>query len=262
MPYGLCNSGATFERLMELILAGLHWSTCLIYVDDIICFSKTVEEHMRRLDEIFCGIREAGLKLAPSKTSLFQQRVSFLGRECVQILRKFKQWKNGPFRAMFTSYASFWERHPTTESFVNLFVTLRGHYTNLQKNKMTVWTAECNQSFSQLKNALTSAPILEYPRNDAQYTLDCDCSSYGMEAVLSQKQDGVERVISYFSKSLTKAERNYCVTRRELLAVVIAVKHYHHYHYLYGTRFIIRTNHSALRWLLTTFKNPEGQISR
>ena len=81
-----------------------------------------------------------------------------------------------------------------------------------------------------------------------------------MGAVLSQKQDGVERVISYYSKSLSKAERNYCVTRRELLAVVSSVKHYHHY--LYSAKFTIRTDHSALHWLLKTFKNPEGQVSR
>ena len=266
MPYGLCNSGATFERLMELILTGLHWSTCLIYVDDIICFSKTVEEHMRRLDEIFGRIREAGLKLAPSKTSLFQQRVSFLGHIVSESgvctdpakIQAVKEWpipRNVHELRSFLGTASYYRKF--CKSFCDI---ARPLHKLTEKQNAFVWTAECNQSFSQLKNALTSAPILGYPRNDAQYTLDCDCSSYGMGTVLSQKQDGVERVISYFSKSLTKAERNYCVTCRELLAVVTAVKHYHHY--LYGTKFIIRTDHSALRWLLTTFKNPEGQISR
>ncbi|MEW8548046.1 MAG: RNase H-like domain-containing protein, partial [Candidatus Thiodiazotropha sp.] len=129
-----------------------------------------------------------------------------------------------------------------------------------EKQNGFVWTAECDQAFNQLKRVLTSAPVLAYPQSHAEYILDCDCSGYGLGSVLSQKQDGVERVISYFSKSLTKAERNYCVTRRELLAVVSAVKHYHHY--LFGAKFTIRTDHSALRWLLKTFKNPEGQISR
>ena len=120
---------------------------------------------------------------------------------------------------------------------------------------------ECNSEFNQLKRFLTTAPMLGYPRSDSEYLLDCDCSGYDLGAVLSQKQDWVERVISYYSKSLNKAERNYCVTRRELLAVVNAVKHYHHY--LYGApKFTIRTDHSALRWLLNSFKNPEGQISR
>ena len=79
MPYGLCNSGATFQRLMELILAGLHWSTCLLYVDDIICFSKTVRQQIDRLDEILTRIRDAGLKVSPGKCKFFQHEVSFLG---------------------------------------------------------------------------------------------------------------------------------------------------------------------------------------
>ena len=84
MPYGLCNSGATFQRLMELILTGLTWSTCLLYVDDIICFSKTVDEHVVRLDEIVSRIRDAGLKLSPGKWKFFQHQVSFLGHTVSQ----------------------------------------------------------------------------------------------------------------------------------------------------------------------------------
>ena len=107
---------------------------------------------------------------------------------------------------------------------------------------------------------LTTALVLGYSSSDAGFIYDCDCSSYGMGAVLSHKQDGVERVISYYSKSFTKVERNYCVTRQEIFTVVSSVKHYHHY--LYSAKFTIRTDHSALRWLLKTLKNPEGQVSR
>ena len=85
MPYGLCNSGATFERLMELVLAGLHWMTCLLYVDGIICFSKTVKEHITRLDEILSRIREAGLKLSPGKYKLFSAGSCFPGPHRVRI---------------------------------------------------------------------------------------------------------------------------------------------------------------------------------
>ena len=78
MPYGLCNSGATFERLMELVLAGLHWITCLLYVNDI-CFSNTLSEHISCLDQILDRIGEAGLKLLESKCKLLQKEVTFLG---------------------------------------------------------------------------------------------------------------------------------------------------------------------------------------
>ena len=89
--------------------------------------------------------------------------------------------------------------------------------------------------------------------------LDTDASAFAMGGVLSQIEDGVERPIAYFSKVFSKPERNYCVTRRELLAVVSSIKHF--YHYLYGKDFLVRTDHGALTWLLN-FKNPEGQVAR
>ncbi|GBM21343.1 Retrovirus-related Pol polyprotein from transposon 412 [Araneus ventricosus] len=120
------------------------------------------------------------------------------------------------------------------------------------------WTDECEKSFNSLKQALTSAPILTYPRIDKDVILDTDASNEGIGAVLSQNIKNEERVIAYFSKSLGKPERN-CVTRKELLAIVKFIEHFHHY--LYGRKFLLRTNHASLRWLLH-FKEPEGQIAR
>ena len=104
-----------------------------------------------------------------------------------------------------------------------------------------------------------TSPVLACPSNDGDFVLDTDASNYVAGAVLSQIQNGEERVVSYFSKSFTKTERNYCVTRRELLAIIMAVKHFHPY--LYGQKSKIRTDHGALTWLMT-FKNPEGQTAR
>lgn len=101
--------------------------------------------------------------------------------------------------------------------------------------------------------------MLAYPTQNDNFILDTDASNYGMGAVLSQIQNNSEKVVSYFSKSFSGPERKYCVTRRELLAIVISIKHFHHY--LYGRRFTVRTDHGALRWLLN-FKNPEGQMAR
>lgn len=107
-----------------------------------------------------------------------------------------------------------------------------------------------------LKDKLISSPILGFPQSDGYFILDTDASNYGVGGVLSQLQEGTERVIGYFSKSLNKAERSYCVTRRELLALVMSVRHFNCY--LYGRKLTLRTNHSSLRWL-KNFKNPEGQ---
>ena len=111
-----------------------------------------------------------------------------------------------------------------------------------------------------LKSKLSSPPILAYPDpKGSDFILDTDCSNLALGAVLSQVQDGKEKVISYYSRSLSKSESNYCTTRKELLAVISSVKHFHCY--LYGRKFTIRTDHSSLRWI-TKFKNVEGQLAR
>ncbi|GBN35347.1 Retrovirus-related Pol polyprotein from transposon 297, partial [Araneus ventricosus] len=107
--------------------------------------------------------------------------------------------------------------------------------------------------------ALITSPVLTYPRTDKEFILDTDASNEGIGAVLSQKIGNEECVIAYFSKSLGKPERNYCVTRKELLAIVKSIEHFHHY--LYGRKFLLRTDHASLRWLLN-FREPEGQIAR
>ena len=128
-----------------------------------------------------------------------------------------------------------------------------------EKNTQFMWSEDCQESFNMLKSALTQAPVLAYPSQNDHFVLDTDASNYGMGAVLSQKQDNSEKVVCYFSKSFSGPERKYCVTRRELLAIVMSIKHFHHY--LYGRRFTVRTDHGALRWILN-FKNPEGQMAR
>ena len=103
------------------------------------------------------------------------------------------------------------------------------------------------------------APILGYPLPDAPLILDTDASNQAVGAVLSQLQDGQEQVIAYYSQTLSCPQKQYCVTRWELLAVIKAVQHFHHY--LHGRHFTVRTDHAALKWLLS-FRNPEGQTAR
>ncbi|GFW94963.1 hypothetical protein TNCV_1464611 [Trichonephila clavipes] len=132
------------------------------------------------------------------------------------------------------------------------------HRLTVSKQKFQ-WTKECEDSFLQLKEALTSSPILIYPQPDKPFILDTDASNESVGAVLSQEIDGQERVVAYWSKCLSKPERNYCVTRKELLAIVKAIEHFHHY--LYGQKFLLRTDHASLTWLMN-FKNTEGQVAR
>jgi transposase InsO family protein len=121
------------------------------------------------------------------------------------------------------------------------------------------WTSEQQEAFNNLKIALTTPPVLSLPTTEGTFILDTDASGTALGAELSQIQGGVEKVISYGSFALTKEQRRYCVTRRELLAVVRFTRHYRHY--LLGKPFIIRTDHSSLRWLMN-FKEPQGQMAR
>ncbi|XP_062587297.1 uncharacterized protein LOC134248925, partial [Saccostrea cucullata] len=112
---------------------------------------------------------------------------------------------------------------------------------------------------SKTQSHLTSAPILTHPDFTKPFTLDTDASQYAMGTVLSQIQNGRERVVAYASKVLSKSERKHCVTRKELLAVVTFIKNFRPF--LYGHKFLVRTDHSSLKWLLR-FKNQKGQLGR
>jgi len=128
-----------------------------------------------------------------------------------------------------------------------------------RKNVPFVWTDECEVAFNHLKECLTSAPIFGMPRDDGTFLLDTDASDTGLGAVLSQMQDGNEVVIAYASRTLSRPERNYDVTRRELLAIVNGFKTFKQY--LLGRHFVVRTDHAALQWL-RKMPEPMGQQAR
>ena len=132
-------------------------------------------------------------------------------------------------------------------------------YRLLDKDVPFKWSDQCQNAFLALKGKLSSSRILAFPRTQDTFILDTDASDCGIGAVLSQNQDGQERVVAYGSPILTKTERNYCTTRKEMLAVVYFIEHF--CSYLLGHPFVLRTDHAALKWL-SQFKEPEGQVAR
>ena len=128
-----------------------------------------------------------------------------------------------------------------------------------EKDVSLEWISPQQVAFEQLKKLLTRTPILAYPKDGCPHILDTDASNVGLGGVLRQVQDVEERVIAYASKTLSRAQRNYCVTHRELLAIVTFVKQFHHY--LYGAPFLVQTHHAALYWLLRK-KDPDSQMAR
>jgi hypothetical protein len=265
MPFGLCNAPATFQRLMDCVLAGLHWETCLVYLDDVIVLGKSFEDHLRNLQGVFQRLREAGLKLKTSKCNLCQEKVSFLGHIVSQ-----KGISTDPSKIeAITKWPT-----PTECREVQQFLGLCNYYRRFIRNFATIakplhrltektrefrWTADCEEAFQSLKTKLSTAPILAFPHPGVPFIVDADASNVGIGAVLSQKIDGTERVIAYGSRALTKSERQYCVTRRELLAIVTFLKKFRPY--LLGRHFQVRSDHGSLTWL-RNFKEPEGQLAR
>ncbi|KRZ48049.1 Transposon Ty3-G Gag-Pol polyprotein [Trichinella nativa] len=265
MPFGLCNAPATFQRLMEIALRGLVGSDCLVYLDDVIVFGKTAEEHTARLREVFRRLREVGLKVKPEKCRLMKRRVAYLGHIISE-----KGIATDPSK---TSAVREWPT-PTCVSELRQFLGLASYYRKfvngfanvaaplhrlLEKGAEWDWSKACQSAFDTLKYHLTSAPVLAYPDFHRQFIVDVDASGDGLGAVLSQREEKAERVVAYASRTLTKAERRYCATRREMLGLVWALREFRPY--LYGQRFLVRTDHSCLRWL-TTFREPEGQVAR
>ena len=265
LPFGLTNAPSSFERLMEKVLAGLQFDICLIYLDDVIVKSDDFDSHIVHLRSVFERIRKANLKLSPKKCVLFQQQVQFLGHVVTKDgiatdVKKVEAVQNWPVPKTVKEVRSFLGLCSYYRKFVKSFATIAKPLHQLsEKAQKFVWDQPCQDAFVRLKHLLTEAPILTYPDPNVEFILDTDASGTGIGAVLSQVQEGTERVIAYYSRVLSKAERNYCVTRRELLAIKDAVTHFHSY--LYGVHFQIRTDHGSLRWLMN-FKEPDGQLCR
>ena len=266
IPFGLCNAPASFQRLMDLVLTRLQWSQCLVYLDDIIILGHSFNEHIQNIDVVFQRLRHAGLRLKSSKCAFFRKEVQYLGRIISRDgvatdphkTAKVATWptpSNKREVQQFLGFANYYRR------FIRDFSQVaRPLHRLTERTTPFQWTRDCQESFNQLRKRLCSTPVLAFPNFKERFILDTDASDVGIGGVLSQRDgEGKERVVSYGSRLLTKPERQYCVTRRELLAVVTFVQQYRPY--LLCRKFTLRTDHGSLTWL-RNFKEPEGQLSR
>ncbi|CAH8594109.1 unnamed protein product [Dicrocoelium dendriticum] len=269
MPFGLSNAPATFQRLMHIVLRSWIPHHCLVYLDDVIVQGRSLEEHLANLDKVLRSLSDAGLKLRPQKCQLLKKEVTFLGHvitpEGIQSdpekIRTIKDWptpRTTEEVRQFLGLASYYRR------FVRNFADIAGPLHRLtEKGRPFRWTPQCEQAFDALRQLLTTSPILAFPDlspSAGPFILGTDASDTGIGAVLSQKgADGLEHVIAYGSRCLSKPKRNYCATRKEMLALVVYTKHFRHF--LLGRHFIVRTDHHSLKWL-QNFRDPVRQVAR
>ena len=205
MPFGLCNAPSTFQRLMDVVMTGLNYEICLVYLDDIVLFSQTVDEHLVRLRQLLERLRRANLKLKPSKCHLLRKSVTFLGHvvsaegiatdpDKVATVRDCPVPTSVTEVRQFTGLCNYYRR------FLKNFARVAAPLHPLTgKSAKFVWTPACEIAFNELKRSLITSPVLAMPVDNGEYRLDTDASDHAIGAVLSQIQFGEERVIAYAS---------------------------------------------------------------
>ena len=256
IPFGLANAPAVFQRAMNTVLAGLLGKTCMVYLDDIVIFSKTEEEHERHLEEVFSRLRQAGLRLKPKKCYFGLKEIQLLGYIISQ---------NGIRADPEKTQAIASLRPPTDVKGVRSFLGMAGYYRQcvpdfakvaeplhklLRKNTIFEWGADQQGAFDKLKELLTSDSVMTRPRPDQPYKLYTDACDYAVGAILVQTDEqGVERVIQYLSHQLHGAQRRWAAIEKEAYAVVYALEKLRPY--LYGASFTVYTDHKPLTSLFT-----------
>jgi hypothetical protein len=267
MPFGLTNAPATFQRLMNLVLAGINWKMCLVYIDDILIFSKTFDQHIADIRVVFDRLRKANLKLKLSKCEFGFSSTVYLGHtisehgvsmdpEKVAAIAK---WKPNHIRDVsnvrtFLGMTGYYRR------FVPGYSKIAAPLTDLLKKDVEFKMHEpAVAAFNKLKTAIMSAPVLAYPRWYLPFVLQTDASGLGLGAVLTQFYDEEEHPVAYYSKRFDTHEEKYSATEREALAIVEAIKHFRPY--LYGTHFTVVTDHKPLEHM-DSFKAHNGRVGR
>ena len=252
--------------LMELVLQGLQWHQCVLYLDDILVFGTDFQSTLDNLELVLQRFRSANLKLKGSKCRVMVTSLEFLGHivsrdgiscdpakvACVESWATPTTIKEV---RSFCGFCQYYRKHIANFSKIAtpLFALTRKHVT-------FEWTDLCEEAFQNLKKALTSASVLMYPDRHKTFTLDTDASLTAIGACLSQlDENGDERPIAYASKTLSRSQQNMCTTMRELLAIVVFIRHFHHY--LYGKFFTVRTDHASLTWL-TNLQESSGVLAR
>ena len=264
IPFGLCNALAMFQRLMQNYLGKLNLIYCLIYLDNIIMFLQTAEEHLHRLCVVFDQFWEYNLKLKPSKCSLFKEVINYL---VCQVSKQGVWPSDSNWKAIAECTL------PWTYTEIHAFLGLMGHYQWFIKgfaeiaqplnehlagegaSRKSEWVSLSEDALwacQALKQACMSAPLLAFADYTKEFLLEIDTSREGLGAVLSQKQeDGWYHLVTYGSQALTIHEKNYHSAKHEFLALKWAIRE-HLKGYLLYWPFLDKTDNNPLTYVMTT----------
>ena len=249
MPFGLRNAPATFQRAMDVILASVRWQVALVYLDDVIIFSKSYRAHLEHVATVLSLLKSAGVTLKLAKCHFFSQEVDYLGHvifpgklavstKTCEAVERFRPLRTTTDVRSFLGLCNVFRRF--MPNFARMSAPLNKKLEKGQPAKFDELNAEETKAFEDLKGLLIAPPVLALPKAEGKYTVDTDACDLQVGCVLLQEQeDGTNRPVGYWSRTLTKPEKAYTVTERECLAVVWAVLLLRPY--LEGARFTVRT---------------------
>ena len=268
-PFGIKSLPGLWSRLADKVLTGLKWQIAAVYMDDIIVFSRTGEDHVRDVELVLSRIIQAGLKIHVGKCKWARREVEYVGfivgRDGVQPMPdKIASIRNFPLPKNLTDIRSFLSLASYYRRFIRDFSTQAGPLNQLlQKKAQWVWGEDQHHAFLALRDALASPPVLAYPDFSLPYELYTDASNFGLGAVLAQRDPNdpqdPPRVICFASRALHGTEKGYSPTHKEALAIRWAVEKFRPY--LYGNKFKIFTDHKALEHIQKA-KDTTGQLFR
>lgn len=266
MPFGLNNAPATFQRMMDKLLGEYLNEFVVVYIDDIMIYSDTFEDHVKHIRMVLEKIKRANLILKLKKCKFGDRNIEFLGHvvgrdglrpnpKKIEAIQKIEPPTDVKGIRSFLGLCSYYRK------FVKDFSKIAKPLSTLVKKDVKfVWENKEQEAFDKLKACLMKYPVLQHPDFKKPFILITDASGEGLGAVLSQlDENGKEIVIAYASRTLRGAEINYPITEQECLAIVWAIQHFHKY--LILKEFKIITDHSALKGLMNA-KIPKGRRAR
>ena len=275
MPMGLTNAPATFQTLMNTILQPFLDRFVIVFLDDIMVYSDSIEEHQKHLDQVLSKLEENELFAKPSKCTIGVSEVEFCGhiigkgvvrtsRSKTKLVEEWPVPTNVHEVRQFLGLASYYRR------FVRNFATIAAPLSDLlketdvelrkRKNRPITWTAKCQHAFLTLKDRLTSEPVLRQPNWHRPFVIETDASEWAIGCVLLQADEqGILHPVAFDGRKLQGAELNYAVQEKELLAIKHAVRTWAHYIDNH-TRTKILTDHESLKYLKDT-KVPSKRLA-
>jgi hypothetical protein len=249
MPFGLCNAPATFQALMNDVLRPFHRRFVLGFFDDILICSKSWADHLQHLRVILTELRRHVLFIKRSKCAFGVSSVAYLGHIISEVgvamdpakVQAIQDWpvpRSARALRGFLGLAGYYRK------FIHNYGSIAAPLTVLLKKDGFSWGEEAAATFATLKAAVTTGPILAMPNFTKTFVVECDASSHGFGVVLIQD----EHLIAFFSRVVAPRHRDLAAYERELIGLVQAVRHWRPY--LWGRRFLVKTDHYSLKYLL------------